>query len=429
MKSRTGSEARHLGTLRRPTPAPPAGFVRLQGSPASPGSASGPVFVLDHRGGGPPVWPDLPSVIVAPRLSLEEAAGMPARNVLALVTAAAGDDAAGGIVASELGAPVVAGVAGVVAAARAAQGAEVDGSTGRVLLSARRLAARANDPGQALRRLRLPLTLMAAVHSAGAAAEAMARGSRGIGRLELEHLQRLPAGVPSEHRQELTYRSVAAAAAPYAARVLAWRAAPAKPAATQVRALVAAAADWPNLALTLRPGAAAGGARLAAAAKARSALGPAGVAVGLELGAPADLLQIPTLVGSVEYVDLDLDRLVDLATGGGRGAAAGLEPGVLRLLQEAVADSARLGIEVAAHGDLAMDPAGAVFLAGVGVGVLTMPVARFRGLEEALDGLSREACRHAAHGALGSLDAGRARAVLDPARLDRAPFQRARLSL
>ena len=66
-----------------------------------------------------------------------------------------------------------------------------------------------------------------------------------------------------------------------------------------------------------------------------------------------------------------------------------LHPAVLRLIGLVVEAAAKRGIPVAACGEMAGDPAGAVVLAGLGVGELSMGVGSFGAVKEALASVER----------------------------------------
>ena len=385
--------------------------VRLSGTPASPGSAAGPVHLLQRSRGGRPPWPQSPSVLVAVGLSAGELFDIPHRNLLAIVTEAGSLGSVAGELARELGIPAVVAVEGALEGAEAAAGAVVDGGKGEVLFSGRPVTLRHHDPGRALRHPVLPVELAAMVRSSGATAEVAARGVRGIGHFKTCDLIARYGAAGEQQEQE--YIEACRSMAPHPVRFAACPPDQGGVLQGQAKALVAAAVHSPNLSITIsapdRGSLADARALLTKLAhRHRQEL----ATLGLLVATPADALSLPTLLDMVDYLDLDTEGLLRLAGGRGDATADLFSPGGLRLLEVAAADAARLGLQVLAHGPLTAIPEGAIFLTGIGVGTLSLPMADLVVLEDALDGVAVEQCRHAAHAALGAYDAEHARRCL-----------------
>jgi phosphocarrier protein FPr len=88
-----------------------------------------------------------------------------------------------------------------------------------------------------------------------------------------------------------------------------------------------------------------------------------------------------------------------------------LHPAVLKLIAGIVAGAAEAGIPTAVCGELAGDPAGALVLAGLGVGELSADAGSLDGMRAALSGVTRSQLRDLGQRALAAPDAATVRSM------------------
>lgn len=388
-----------------------------------------------------------PSVVVAGELTPADTLGAEPGRILALVTETGGATSHLAIVARELGIPAVVGVAGALSAARvsAAAGAEVDGESGTVawLGPAEVIATPAEGGLGSIDLEAVPLPLMANAGSVAAARAAAAAGLRGIGLFRTEFLYLSRPSAPGEQEQVDAYGAAGAAMAPYPVIVRTLdagsdkrlpylpRAPEPNPALgrrgvrlwlaadglrdAQVRALVRAAALHPNLSVMV-PMVAAREEMEAVrhlfeteAVREKVGMPPLGMMVEL----PSVAMHLESFRGLVDFVSLGTNDLTQYALGADRELdwspqLAEFNPGVLRLIAEAVAGAHRLGIKAGVCGELAGRPEGALFLAGVGADSLSVGTALAGRVAEALARVGRERGGEAARAALQARDAAEA---------------------
>jgi phosphoenolpyruvate-protein phosphotransferase (PTS system enzyme I) len=409
------------------------------------------VAELEGRGGSRLAGLDKPAVVAARELSPADLLSADAALLLAVVTETGGLTSHAAIVARELGIPAVVGVEGLLAAARTARAAEVDGGAGEVRLLAEVPAAAMR--GTQRRRLpveRAPVRLMANVGSARAAEQAAARGAAGVGLFRTELLYLGEASAPSEDRQAAEYAAACRALAPHPVTVrtldagsdkaLPYLAAPPEPEPNpalgrrgirlwlahrelwepQVRALLRVAAEHHNLRVLLPMVATPDELREARArfrAEARRRRAAAVPPLGVMVELPAVAAALAPFRGHADFVSLGTNDLTQYALGADRelawdAALSELHPGVLRLVAGCLAEAAALGLEAGVCGELAGVPAGAVFLAGAGATSLSMGAGSLPAVLRALVRLGLDGCRARAQAALAAPDAVSARRAL-----------------
>lgn len=382
-----------------------------------------------------------PRIVVAGELSPVDTLSADPGLLRGIVTETGGRTSHAAIVARELGIPAVMGVPGAVAAARSALGAQVDGDAGTVRFTAE---IGADDQALATARLHLEdvfVRLMANAGSPAAAQSAAERGALGIGLLRTELLFLGRASPVDEAEQERVYAAACDAMAPHPVVVRTVDAGSDKPlpylpsdapepnpalgrrgirlwlahpelAAAQARALLRASADRPNLRVMFPMVAAPAEVRSAKAlfdAEA-AALGVGLPHLGMMLETPAAATGLAAYAGLIDFVSLGTNDLAQYALGADRELAWGAElsewnPGVLRLIEHAAAAAAGLGIELGACGEMAGTVEGAVFLAGLGAGSLSMAVASLEPVSGVLRGLGRDGCAEATRAALAARSA------------------------
>jgi phosphotransferase system enzyme I (PtsI) len=388
-----------------------------------------------------------PSVVVAQTLSAADTLGVHPGLVLAIVTETGGATSHAAIVARELGIPAVLGVPDAIRAAAGAGAAEVDGDAGTVRLRAEAPVVAGHGAGRHLDLEDLPVRLMANASSAGAVAAASRQGALGIGLFRTELLflgrgEQLP-----ESDQEDIYFAVATTVAPYPAvvRTLDAGSDKALPALTarqepnpalglrgirlwlahpelarpQARALVRAGARCPNL-LVMLP-------MIAAVNEVQAArwlfdeeaagLGLAAPPLGIVLETPAAAAGLAAFRGLVEFISLGTNDLAQYALAADREIPWNDEltewnPGVLRLIEQAVRASIAMGIPCGACGEMAGTPEGAVFLTGLGVASLSMDISSLERAAGALRRTGRQTAGEAARAAMTAPTAATARETI-----------------
>ncbi len=391
-----------------------------------------------------------PSVVVARELSPADTLSVEHGLLLAIVTEEGGYTSHAAIVARELGIPAVVGVRGALEAAALHAGAEVDGGSGRVVFVDRVITRAAEGAAARLDLVNAPVALMANVGSREAAAAAAARGAAGIGLFRTELMFMRASGPMSEDEQLAVYGAACAAFAPHPVVVRTLDAGADKPLPylpeaheanpqlgrrgirlwlereelwrPQVRALVRTAAANPNLKVML-PMIAARGEMLAARRRfeqeSAALLSPV-PELGMMVEVPAAAVAIDTFAGVADFISLGTNDLTQYTVAADRGAEWGadlseLNPGVLRLIAGAITGARKIGIPAGVCGELAGQPAGAVFLVGVGASSLSMTVSAIPAVLEALSRLGTEGCRRAAQAALAARDSRTASTVLSNA--------------
>jgi phosphoenolpyruvate-protein phosphotransferase (PTS system enzyme I) len=393
---------------------------------------------------------DSPSIVAARELSPADLLSVDSGLLLGLVTEIGGPASHTAIVARELGIPGVVGAEGLLAAARGARAAELDGSSGVVRLMDAEVAAEARP--RAVTRLavdRAPLRLMANVGSAQAARLAAERGAAGIGLFRTELLFLGGQGPPSEEQQAEEYAAACGALAPHPVVVRTLDAGSDKalpylqldPEANpalgrrgirlwlahaglyepQVRALVRVAGEHPNLRVMLPMVAARdeveAARRLFEEEARRRRLSPPPLGMMVEL--PAAAMALETFEGLVEFISLGTNDLTQYALGADRELHWGpglneFNPGVLRLIASCLESAARLHLEGGVCGEMAGSVEGALFLCGAGATSLSMGVESLGGVLRALERAGLEGAREAARAALATPDAVAARGALRP---------------
>lgn len=380
-----------------------------------------------------------PSIVVARELQPADLLGVDGRLLRGLVTEVGGRASHAAIVARELGIPAVANVAGALRAAARLRAAELDGDAGQVSFAARfEERARTEAPARIDLDLdSLPVALMANVGSAEGAVAAAQRGARGIGLFRTEFLFMSASGPLSEEEQLAVYRAACEAMSPHPVVVRTLDAGADKPLPylghdaeanpqlgrrgvrlwlprprlwrPQVRALLRAAADHPNLQV-MAPLVAAREEMLAVRRHFEEEASDLGVGLpplGMMVETPAAAAALEVFAGAADFVSLGTNDLTqytvaadrELAWNQGLGVA---NPGVLRLIADAAATAQRLGMRAGACGEAAGQPPLAVFLAGAGVTSLSMTVDAIPAVAAAVRRLGAEGCRQAAQSALRS---------------------------
>jgi phosphocarrier protein FPr len=139
--------------------------------------------------------------------------------------------------------------------------------------------------------------------------------------------------------------------------------------------------------------------------------------VGIMIEVPSAVLLAPELAARVDFFSIgsnDLTQYVlamDRTHPGLAAAADGLHPAVLRAIRATVEGAAASGIEVAVCGELGGDPLGALILAGLGIGELSMDPGRLDATRLALSRRTREQLRALAWAALAAGTADEVRAI------------------
>jgi phosphoenolpyruvate-protein phosphotransferase len=373
-----------------------------------------------------------PAVIVGEDLAPSLAATLPRERLLGIALEGSSATAHAAILARAYGIPAVVGVAGLLAAVRAAGPAvhvAIDGSSGEVIVdpdpvsrdrfrdrmasaeSARRRDV--DDAGLAPETLDgLAITLLANIGTPAEAGTAAALGARGVGLFRTEFLFLERPSPPSEDEQVDAYRQAVEAFGgnpvtirlldvggdkpiPYLALppednpflgVRALRLAGDRPELflTQLRAAYRAAASGPVKVMAPMVADASDVATLLElVAEARVGLDhdsvPRGeISIGVMVEIPSAVLAADSFLGEVAFASLGTNDLLQYTIAADRGNAAlrryhdPLHPALLRLVRLSVEAADRAGIELSVCGEMAGDPIAALALVGLGVRQLSM---------------------------------------------------------
>jgi phosphoenolpyruvate-protein phosphotransferase len=366
------------------------------------------------------------------------------------------------------------GAGGVESGAGAAAGSviAIDGETGEVLidpgaedldrLADRRSARAVRDQRAAALRGRPAATkdgeriaLLANIRSPDDAPRALAAGAEGVGLFRTEYLFMRRQSPPSEAEQVAAYRRAMGAFGPgrpvvirladiggdkqipylglpnepnpilgvrairlaHGSRELLltqlraiWRAAGLAGVTPHVMAAMVSTIADARLLLELRD-------------EARAAVVAAGdpcpnrMATGLMIEVPSAAILAPELARLADFFSIGTNDLTQYVLAADRGNPSlarlqdALHPAVLRTIAGVVAGADGAGIPVAACGELAGDPAGALVLVGLGVDELSADAASLDGIRAALAGVTRAELRDLAARALAATDAETVRAL------------------
>jgi phosphoenolpyruvate-protein phosphotransferase len=138
---------------------------------------------------------------------------------------------------------------------------------------------------------------------------------------------------------------------------------------------------------------------------------PERLVTGLMIEVPSAAMLAPELAGLVDFFSLGTNDLTQYVLAADRGNPAlarlqdALHPAVLRTVAGVVAGADRAGIPVAACGELAGDPAGALVLVGLGVDELSVEAGSLDGVRAALARVNLSDLEELAARALAATDA------------------------
>jgi phosphotransferase system enzyme I (PtsI) len=387
---------------------------------------------------------DRPAIVVAEDLPPSVTATLPRANVLGICLERSSPTAHAAILARAYGIPAVVGVAGLLAAVRAAgPGAEIalDGATGEVVvapdqaersrfegLADAATRARARDLEEAAAPATtsdgVEITLLANIGSPDECDQAVALGAAGVGLFRTEFLFLERTTPPTEEEQVDAYRRVVEAFGggvvtvrlldvggdkpiPYLALpheenpflgVRALRLARDRPDlfVTQLRACYRAAVAGPVRIMAPMIADATDVATLVSLAdRAREELAREAIPVGqAELGV---MLEIPSAVltagayfDEIAFASLGTNDLLQYALAVDRGNPAleryrdSMHPGLLRLVRMAVEAADDRGVSLSVCGEMAGDPVAAVTLVGLGIRTLSMSAASLPAVRRAI---------------------------------------------
>ena len=393
-----------------------------------------------------------PAVVVARELAPVDTLSVEPQFLLGLVTEVGGRTSHAAIVARELGIPAVVGVAGVLEMAANAKAATIDGGSGEIIL----LASSSGAAQQAAVLSSTPpdidfVELMANAGSLAAVNSAALTGARGVGLFRTEFLFLGRDDPVSEDEQLAVYEAACAAFPEHRVVVRTldigsdkqpsylprphhepnpalgqrgirlwlsheelWR--------PQVRALVATGRKWKNLNVMLPMVAAreemVHARQLFEQEAQRQATGAPRLGMMVEL--PAVAVSLDAFAGLIDFVSLGTNDLTQYALGADRELEWQLHlgefnPGVLRLLAEAVRSAHRMKVSAGVCGEMAGSAEGAAFLVGVGATSLSMSAGSLSKVAQALAKLGLQGCKEVAKDALKAQDADSARAALSAA--------------
>jgi phosphoenolpyruvate-protein phosphotransferase len=370
------------------------------------------------------------------------------------------------ILARALGIPAVVGVAGLLDAATTAREVAVDGGSGDVVIDPEpavrdAMASRVHGPpsgaDDALRDEPLRtrdghrLGLAANVARPDEVRAAVEAGAEAIGLMRTEFAFMGRPGPPDERVQRRAYASALRAAAgrtvvfrlldaggdkalPYLELgpqpnpflgMRAIRLARSHPGllVTQLRAVLSAADEVGAVAWIMAPMVAdLGDVRLLRDLLARAQGGgpsPPAVRVGIMIELPSAVLVADQLAAEVDFLSIGTNDLTQYLLAADRTNAAladrqdPLHPALLRAVREVVAAAAPRDVPVAVCGEMAADPAGAVVLAGLGVGELSMEPRAFASVKAAMRRLSLAEAQELARAASDAVSAAEARRLVD----------------
>jgi len=138
---------------------------------------------------------------------------------------------------------------------------------------------------------------------------------------------------------------------------------------------------------------------------------PDRMATGLMIEVPSAAMLAPELARLADFFSIGTNDLTQYVLAADRGNPSlarlqdALHPAVLRTIKSVVAGADGAGIPVAACGELAGDPAGALVLVGLGVDELSAEAASLDGVRAALAGVTSAELRELAARALAATDA------------------------
>src|SRR4029077_15422332 len=125
------------------------------------------------------------------------------------------------------------------------------------------------------------------------------------------------------------------------------------------------------------------------------------LAIGAMIETPEAAQDAVAITKAADFVCIGTNDLASLTLGAGRaGAASGLHPRVLAIVEEVVEAAHVHGRHVTVCGEIAADPRGARVLIGLGVDALSVATTRFADVARRLWGATRDECRAEAEAAL-----------------------------
>jgi phosphoenolpyruvate-protein phosphotransferase len=410
--------------------------------------------------------PEKPSIVVAEDLPPSMLAEIPAGLLLGMALSGGTATAHVAILARGLGVPAVVAVPELLDAVRIASVVAIDGESGEVEVNPSQADLQALADRQAVRGARdraaaalrgkpaatldgQRVALLANIRSPADAARALEVGAEGVGLFRTEYLFLRRHSPPGESEQAAEYRRAMQAFGPSRPVVvrladiggdksIPYLGRPAEPnpflgvrairlahesrelLLTQLRAIwraageagvtphamaamVATIADV-ELLCSLRDEA-------RAAVVASGAVCPERMITGVMIEVPSAAIMAPELARLVDFFSIGTNDLTQyvLAADRGNPSLAGLQdalhPAVLRTIAAVVAGADAAGIPVAACGELAGDPAGALVLVGLGVDELSAEAGSLDRMRAALAGVSGAQVRDLAARALAATDA------------------------
>ena len=415
--------------------------------------------------------PMVPSVVVADDLPPSLLAEMPPGLLLGVALAGGSPTAHVAILARSLGLPVVVAVEALLDAVRGASEIAIDGETGAIFVDPDSAELQALADRQAMRGARdrsatalrgtpaatadgQRVVLLANIRSADDATRALEAGADGVGLFRTEYLFMRRRSAPTESDQTSEYRRAIEAfgpgrpvvirmadiggdkSIPYLGRPeepnpflgvrairlghesrellltqlrAIWRAAGLAGATPYVMAPMVATIADARLLIELRDEA-------REAVVASGADCPDRMVTGIMIEVPSAAILAPELARLVDFFSIGTNDLTQyvLAADRGNPSLAGLQdalhPAVLRTIATVVAGADAAGIPVAACGELAGDPAGALVLVGLGVDELSAEPRLLDGIRAALADVTGDQLRELAARALAATDAETVRA-------------------
>ena len=415
--------------------------------------------------------PSDPSVVVADDLPPSLLVEVPPGLLLGVALSGGSATAHVAILARSLGIPAVVAVQGLLDLVRGATRIAIDGGTGEVTVDPDDASLQVLADLQASRGTRAlaaaelrdrpaatadgeRVRLLANIRSPEEAARAIEAGAEGVGLFRTEYLFLRRQSAPGESEQVGEYRRAMEAFGPNRPVVvrladiggdksLPYLGRPEEPNPFLGVRAIRLARDSRELLLTQlraiwRAAGAAGVTPYAMAAmvatiadarlllelrdEARSAVVASGEAcpekmvTGLMIEVPSAAIMAPELARLVDFFSIGTNDLTQyvLAADRGNPSLAGLQdalhPAVLRTIATVVAGADAAGIPVAACGELAGDPAGALVLVGLGVDELSAEPRSLDGIRAALAGVTGDELRALAGRSLAATDAESVRA-------------------
>ncbi|MBV9788963.1 MAG: phosphoenolpyruvate--protein phosphotransferase [Chloroflexi bacterium] len=136
----------------------------------------------------------------------------------------------------------------------------------------------------------------------------------------------------------------------------------------------------------------------------------ADVPLGIMIETPAAALTLDLLATGIRFCSIGSNDLAQYTLAADRSVAELVQryrhddPAVFRMIQLAVSEARRLGLEISICGELASEPRAAVALVGLGLEKLSMTPAALLAVKESLRAVSSEEARQQARQALGRAD-------------------------